>query len=61
MSDHDTVTPTETYSLLLRAVPGWRIPVDVRLRHLLRRALRDWGLRCIRIAPVPETEKPTNE
>jgi hypothetical protein len=29
------------------------VPFAVRLRHLLKRALRDWQLRCVPVEDVP--------
>ncbi|HEY2910976.1 MAG TPA: hypothetical protein VGI99_12060 [Gemmataceae bacterium] len=31
--------------VILRELPS-EVPGEVRLRHFLKRALRDWGLRC---------------
>lgn len=33
------------------------IPAGVRLRHFLKRALRDWGLRCESVGRATESEQ----
>lgn len=37
-----------TVIVTLKPMPGnWRAPVDVRLRHFLKAAKRQWGLQCV--------------
>lgn len=38
-------------------------PIPIRIRHLLKRALRDWGLKCTKIeGPEPGFDPdPTDE
>ncbi len=47
--------PRPEYRLTFRALPG-ELPVPIRLRHLLKDALRSYGLRCTAIEEV----KPSN-
>jgi hypothetical protein len=42
----------EVILVTLRALRS-DLPLSIRLRHLLKRALRDWQLRCIRVEDVP--------
>jgi hypothetical protein len=39
--------PRRRFLLLLSDLGDLDVPVYVRLRHLLKRALRDWRLRCL--------------
>lgn len=55
---------TDIFVLTLAVIPG-EIPGTVRLRHLLKAALRSHGLRCLSVRPgtseptaTPETTKP---
>lgn len=44
----------EQWCITFEAIPG-AVPVAVRVRHLLKRALRDWGLRAISVRDaIPE-------
>jgi hypothetical protein len=52
-------TPQPTFRLVLRAVPGGG-PVEVRLRSLLKVALRAFGFRCVKVEEVP-VEPPAQE
>lgn len=45
--------PTESYALILTPAAGWSTPGIVRLRKLLKAALRGFGLRCIDVREVP--------
>src|SRR4051812_47887507 len=48
-----TETVSETsFQLTLEALPNYPTKPALRLRALLKRALRDWGLRCTRCSPV---------
>jgi hypothetical protein len=42
-----------TYRLVLHALPS-PIPPEIRLRHVLKRLLRDHGFRAIVVEPVPD-------
>jgi hypothetical protein len=46
------------FTLVISALPS-RVPVDQRLRAFLKRALRDWNLRCESITPSEPTETTT--
>ena len=37
----------EDWCLTFRPLPGWSTPVAVRVRKLLKMALRSFGLRCV--------------
>ena len=50
----------ERYTLILRPLDGWSVPGIVRLRRLLKAALRCWGLKCESITETPPKER-TNE
>ena len=41
------------YRLTLRVVPGHAGPPIVRLRRLLKAALRAYGLRCVQLEELP--------
>jgi len=45
------MTSRGTYRLLLRLTPH-HAPPDVRLRRLLKYALRECGLKCISVVPA---------
>jgi hypothetical protein len=47
-------TEREVYSLVLRA-EAHDVPAIIRLRALLKRALRDYGLRCVRVGESKDT------
>jgi hypothetical protein len=50
------------YSLELRGEPGnWRAPEVVRLRALLKTALRRFGFRCLSVSPKPRPSEPDAE
>jgi hypothetical protein len=52
--------PSETYVVTLRPVAGWgNIPGIVRLRRLLKLALRSCGLRCVSVADA-KPEAPSH-
>ena len=48
----DDLTPLR---LTFRPLPS-DIPASVRFRHLLKRALRDYKLRCTSVEPVPRQD-----
>jgi hypothetical protein len=57
----------ERYTVVLEALPD-SAPPAVRLRHLLKSALRAWRLRCIEVSPAvaeaedrPAEQPPTTE
>jgi hypothetical protein len=43
---------SERYELVLRAEP-WSVPAIIRLRRLLKLALRSFGLRCVELKELP--------
>ena len=52
-----TPEPPPDYSIRLRPLHD-SAPAAIRLRHLLKYALRGLGLRCISIKEVPRDNKP---
>lgn len=40
---------SEGFVLVVEAAPGWRCPVHVRLRRLLKSMLRAYGLRVVEV------------
>lgn len=50
----DNLTPLR---IVLQPLPH-TVPASCRLRQFLKRALRDWGLRCLSIEPLPPSEPP---
>lgn len=44
----------ETFTLKLRAEPGWDVPANARLKRALKFMLRSCGLRCIYCVDCPE-------
>jgi hypothetical protein len=48
----------DSWYLTLVPVPGWTIPVAVRVRKLLKLALRSFGLRCTSLAPSIANSAP---
>lgn len=50
-------TPPETYTLTFCAT-GDGPPLAVRVRHLLKAALRSWGLRCTAITGTGGDDPP---
>ncbi len=53
-SEHLTAMMTDQrFLIVVRNEPGhWQAPVELRLRALLKRALRSWGLRAIEVRPL---------
>ncbi|MDB5390216.1 MAG: hypothetical protein JWM11_5862 [Planctomycetaceae bacterium] len=53
----------ERFTITLTAEPGWSIPPDLRLRKLLKNALRGYGLKALEIGsqPVIETDEQRRE
>jgi hypothetical protein len=58
----DTAPPAEEqqpdpdeWVIVLRALPSV-VPAAIRVRHLLKRALRDWNLRCVSCSSKLPTE-----
>lgn len=50
------------FALVLEALPSPHdVPPDVRLRHLLKRALRDWQLKCLEIVELRDEVKGPEE
>jgi len=54
--------PRERFVLTLESLPE-KVPSEVRLRRLLKLALRAFGLRCVRVEPenvvaAPPAQKP---
>ena len=46
------------FEIILRPVPGnWRTPLLLRLRALLKAALRGYGFRAVACRPVQEAER----
>ena len=53
------MTERTIYNLTLRAEPGSEIPPAIRLRRLLKHALRSCGLRCTEVREIkPDTPQP---
>ena len=53
------MTKRPTYALTLRALPDRdNVPPIVRMRRLLKHALRSCGMRCVSICEVP-ADTPT--
>ncbi len=44
--------PDPDFVLRLRPLPGWPGPLAVRLRRLLKTALRAYGFRCVKAEEV---------
>ena len=44
----------DTYTIVVEVEPFNDIPVIIRLKSFLKRALRDWRIRCRRIEPLIE-------
>jgi hypothetical protein len=44
------------YVVELRPLPNWPTTPEQRLKAFLKRALRNYGLRCTSVAPVKERE-----
>jgi hypothetical protein len=63
MSDNEKKPPT--YSLVLADVGSQDLPVEVRLRRLLKAALRCYGFRCQLVCavtrPGPAAAAPTQD
>jgi hypothetical protein len=51
------VTDRPIYTVSFRPEPG--VDAIRSLRHLLKRALRDWGLKCVDISKYTITESTT--
>ena len=45
----------QRFTIELEAVPGWNTPAVVRLRALLKAALRTHGLRCVTATETQQT------
>jgi hypothetical protein len=43
----------EVWTLSFKNAAGFAAPIEVRVRRLLKAALRSYGLRCTRIWPPP--------
>src|SRR5258708_6703783 len=50
----------QSFALVLRPLPGWRIPPEQRLRAALKRLLRSYGLRCVSCKPAPDDSPPAS-
>ena len=50
----------ETYTVRLQSTPGQSIPETVRLRGLLKVAMRRFGLRCLEVS-VGEEGRPETQ
>ncbi|HET6249490.1 MAG TPA: hypothetical protein VFE47_17505 [Tepidisphaeraceae bacterium] len=48
-----------TYAIILRPIDQ-AVPAEVRLRRLLKAALRAYGLRCIDVRELPADQERTN-
>jgi hypothetical protein len=57
----DTPSQPTAYTLTLRPLPGWPTPGWQRLRALLKRALRSYGLRCTTCKPISGNEAGMNQ
>ena len=44
------------FVIVLRPLPGWPTSGEMRLRALLKAALRGYGLRCVRCSPINTKE-----
>ena len=56
-----TEKPVQKFIIIVSPEPGrWRAPVELRLRGLLKTALRAWGFRCLSCKPM-ETKTPENQ
>jgi hypothetical protein len=53
------VEPPDDWRLVFRPLPD-DVPVPVRIRHLLKIALRSLRLKCVKLEPTPKNE-PTKE
>jgi len=52
-TDADADPDPDLWLILIRPMPS-NLPAAVRVRQLLKRALRDWGLKCIEVrTPTP--------
>lgn len=53
--------PPDEWIFVFQALPS-ETPAPIRIRHLLKRALRDWGLKCVRMLPElpPDEEAEAN-
>jgi hypothetical protein len=51
---------TESFTITLRPEPGVRDPV-IALRSLLKVALRQHGLKCVKLAPAPKIQPQPKE
>jgi hypothetical protein len=54
-----TPEPDDLVILKFKPLPDG-VPIGVRVRHLLKRALRDWRLKCVAasLPPEPAAETP---
>jgi hypothetical protein len=44
-------TDPQRWTLTFVPAPGWDAPAEIRVRRLLKHALRTLGLRCVAVAP----------
>jgi hypothetical protein len=49
------------FVLELRALPGWKLTPERRLRYALKCLLRSFGLRCVACRPKDPKTKETHE
>jgi hypothetical protein len=58
------MTPSEernrAFVLTIRPLPD-RTPVEIRLRHVLKRLLRSYGFRCVSCRPDQPNQRNENE
>jgi hypothetical protein len=58
--DFDTGRKPAAFVLELRPLTtGWRVPVEVRLRAVLKRLLRTYGFRCVKVSPSDQRDEET--
>jgi hypothetical protein len=52
---------SQRFTITFRAIPGWRAPEIVRLRHFLKAAKRAWGFQCVMIREDSEARTAKGE
>ena len=50
-----------SFQITIRPIPGYRTPVEIRLRWVLKKLLRTHGFRVITISPLPAEAPPVVE
>ena len=61
LTPSDTSDTSTTFALVVRSLPEWPTAPLMRLRALLKRMRRDWGLSCIEVKPIRAVKESSEQ